>query len=74
MLASMKLSATGHGEDPYRYFEWFLATIKALPLIATTTMVRFYGAHPLVAQQTIANLFANLAPQVTHLIDRFSQP
>jgi hypothetical protein len=21
MLASMKLSATGHGEDPYRYFE-----------------------------------------------------
>ncbi len=33
MLASMKLSTTGHGEDPYRYFEWFLATIKAFPLM-----------------------------------------
>ena len=69
MLASMKLSATGHGEDPYRYFEWFLATIKAFPLIATT-MVGFYGTHPLVAQQTITNLFAYLTPQVIHLIDQ----
>jgi hypothetical protein len=42
MLASMKLSATGHGEDAYRYFEWFLATIKAFPLIATT-MVATWG-------------------------------
>ena len=69
MLASMKLSATGHGEDPYRYFEWFLATIKGFPLISTT-MVGFYAMHPLVAQQTITNLFAFLTPQVTHLIDQ----
>ena len=69
MLASMKLSATGHGEDPYRYFEWFLATIKGFPLISTT-MVGFYALHPLVAQQTITNLFAFLTPQVTHLIDQ----
>jgi hypothetical protein len=33
-------------------------------------MVGFYGTHPLVAQQTIANLFAYLAPQVTYLIDQ----
>ena len=33
-------------------------------------MVGFYGTHPLVAQQSIANLFAYLAPQVTHLIDQ----
>jgi hypothetical protein len=32
MLASMKLLATGHGKDPYRYFELFLATIKSFPL------------------------------------------
>jgi hypothetical protein len=54
MLASMKLSATGHGEDPYRYwyFEWFLATIKSFPLIANT-MVGFYGQYPLFNQQSI---------------------
>ena len=69
MLASMKLSATGHGEDPYRYFEWFLATIKGFPLISTT-MVGFYALHPLVAHQTITNLFAFLTPQVNHLIDQ----
>jgi hypothetical protein len=47
MLASMKLSATGHGEDPYRYFEWFLATIKAFPLIATTMVgyLQIFFAH-----------------------------
>ncbi len=27
-LASMKLSETGHGEDAYRYFEWFKETVK----------------------------------------------
>ncbi len=34
-LASTKLSDTGHGEDPYRYFEWFKETVKGFPLIAT---------------------------------------
>ncbi len=28
VLASLKLSATGHGEDPYRYFEFVLEIIK----------------------------------------------
>jgi hypothetical protein len=70
MLASMKLSATGHGGDPYRYFEWFLATIKSFPLIATT-MVGFYEQYPLVNQQSIANLFAYLTPLlVPNLIDQ----
>ncbi len=31
VLAFLKLSATGHGEDPYRYFELFLESIKGLP-------------------------------------------
>ncbi len=35
-LASMKLSETGHGEDAYRYYEWFKETVKGFPLIATT--------------------------------------
>jgi hypothetical protein len=34
--ASLKLSATGHGEDPYRYFSNFLESIKGFPLISTT--------------------------------------
>ncbi len=66
-LASMKLSETGHGEDANRYFEWFKETVKGFPLIATT-MVGYYAAQPLVAQQNIATLFAYLAPQCTHLI------
>jgi hypothetical protein len=31
VLASLKLTATGHGEDSYRYFELFLETIKDSP-------------------------------------------
>jgi hypothetical protein len=67
MLASMKLSATGHGEDPYRYFEGFLATIQDFPLVVTA-IAGYYNTHPLVANQTIASLFAYLTPQVPHLI------
>jgi hypothetical protein len=68
-LASMKLSDTGHGEDAYRYFEWFKDTVKGFPLVATT-MVGFYALQPLIAQQNIATLFAYLAPQCTHLIEQ----
>ncbi len=68
-MASMKLSDTGHGEDAYRYFEWFKDTVKGFPLIATT-MVGYYAMHPLVAQQNIATLFAYLALQCTHLIEQ----
>ncbi len=35
-LASMKWSETGHGEDAYRYFEWFKETVIGFPLIATS--------------------------------------
>ncbi len=31
VLASIKLSATDHGEDSYRYFELFLESIKGSP-------------------------------------------
>jgi hypothetical protein len=70
-LASLKLTETGNGEGAYRYFEWFKETVKGFPLIATTTsMVGYYAAQPLVAQQNIATLFAYLAPQCTHLIEQ----
>jgi hypothetical protein len=58
MLASMKLSTTGgHGEDPYRYFESFLATVQGFPLVVTA-IAGYYNTHPLVVNQTIASLFA----------------
>ncbi len=31
VLAPLKLTATGHREDSYRYFELFLETIKGFP-------------------------------------------
>ena len=34
MLASVKLTASGHGENPYRYFEMFLESVKGLWLFA----------------------------------------
>ncbi len=52
VLASLKFSATGHGEDNYRYFELFLETIKGFPLISTT-LDGFYQRYPTVPQQTI---------------------
>ncbi len=47
VLASLKLSATGHGEDPYRYFELFLESIKGFPLISTT-LDGFYQRYPTI--------------------------
>jgi hypothetical protein len=67
-LATLKLSETGHGEDAYRYFEWFKDTVKGFPLVATV-MAGYYAQHPLIVQQNIATLFAYLTPQCTHLIE-----
>jgi hypothetical protein len=71
-LASMKLYETGHGgEDAcrYRYFEWFIETVKGSPLVSTT-MVGYYALQPLVAKQNILTLFAYLAPPCTHLTEQ----
>jgi hypothetical protein len=69
VLASLKLTATGHGEDSYRYFELFLETIKGFPLISTT-LDGFYQRYPTVPQQTITTLFGYLEPMVSHLIEQ----
>jgi hypothetical protein len=69
VLASLKLSATGHGEDPYRYFEIVLEPIKGFPLISTT-LDGFYQRYPTVPQQSITTLFGYLEPMVSHLIEQ----
>ncbi len=33
MLASIKPTASGHGEKPYRYFEMFLESVKGFPVL-----------------------------------------
>ncbi len=69
LLASLKLSATGHGEEPYRYFELFLESIKGFPLISTT-LDGFYQRYPTVPQQNITTLFGYLESMVSHLINQ----
>jgi hypothetical protein len=68
VLASLKLMATGHGEDSYRYFELFLEAIKGFLLISTT-LDGFYQRYPTVPQQTITTLFGHLEPMISHLIE-----
>jgi hypothetical protein len=33
MLASIKLTACGHGQNPYRYFEMILKSVKGFPVL-----------------------------------------
>jgi hypothetical protein len=67
VLGSLKLTATCHGEDSYRYFELFLETINGFPLISTT-LDGFYQRYPTVPQQTITTQFGYLEPMFSHLI------
>jgi hypothetical protein len=69
MLATTKLSATGHGDDAYCFFKQFLEIIAGFPLIKAT-LTEYYTLHPTVDRQTITTLFAYLKPMVTHLIDQ----
>ncbi len=45
MLATIKLSATGHGDDTYRSIEQFLETIADFPLIKAA-LTGYYTMHP----------------------------
>jgi hypothetical protein len=62
MLASKTLTATGHGKNPYEYFETFLKTVRGFPVVAQT-LSTFYVAHPAIAQHTIATLLPHLKAQ-----------
>jgi hypothetical protein len=51
MLASVKLTASGHGErtrgKPYRYFEMFLESVKGFPVLRQH-LPGFFTAYPTV--------------------------
>jgi hypothetical protein len=74
MLASVKLTASGHGENPYRYFEMFLESVKGFPVLRQQ-LPGFFTAYPTVNEQTITVLFC-VSPPSHHThdgrIQRFS--
>jgi hypothetical protein len=67
MLASVKLTASGYGENPYRYFEMFLESVKGFPVLRQQ-LPGFFTAYPTVNQQTITVRFAFLRPLITHMM------
>jgi hypothetical protein len=67
MLASIKLTASGHGGNPYRYFEMFLQSVKGF-LVLRQHLPGFFTAYPMVNQQTITVLLAFLRPLITHMM------
>jgi hypothetical protein len=67
IFASIKLTASGHGGNPYRYFEMFLESVKGFPLLRQQ-LPGFFTAYPTVNQQTITVLFAFLRPLLTYMM------
>jgi hypothetical protein len=67
MLASIKLTASGHGENPYRYFEMFLESVKGFPVLRQQ-LPGFFTMYPTVNQQNVTVLFAFLRPLITHMM------
>ena len=67
MLASIKLTASGHGENPYRYYEMFLESVKGFPVLRQQ-LSGFFTAYPTVNLQTITVLFAFLRPLIPHMM------
>jgi hypothetical protein len=55
VLASLKLSATGHGEDPYRYFELFLESFldDFYQTVPQQTIISFLLLQPTLRILTI---------------------
>ena len=67
MLASKKLTQAGQGKQPYEYFEAFLETVHAFPVVAGS-MSTYYDAQPTVDLQTIDSLFPYLKSQHPYIL------
>ena len=67
MLASKKLTQAGQGKQPYEYFEAFLETVQAFPVVASS-MSTYYAAQPTVDLQTIDSLFPYLKSQLPYML------
>ncbi len=67
LLAAKKLTLAGQGKQPYEYFEAFLATVQAFPLVAGS-MSTYYAIQPTIDVQTIKNLFPYLKVQHPYML------
>jgi hypothetical protein len=74
MLALVKLTASGHGKNPYRYFEMFLESVKGFPVLRQQ-LPGFFTAYPTVNQENNNGTFC-VSPPSHHThdgkIQRFS--
>ncbi len=64
LLASQRLTRSGQGETPYKYFKLFLETVVSFPSIGQS----FYAQHPAIAQQSVVTLFPFLEQMKDHLL------
>jgi hypothetical protein len=67
MLASKKLTQAGQGKQPFEYFEAFLETVQAFPVVAGS-MSTYYAAQPTVDLRTIDSLFPYLKSQHPYML------
>ena len=67
LLAAKKLTLAGQGKQPYEYFEVFLASVQAFPVVAGS-MSTYYAIQPTVDVQTIDTLFPYLKSQHPYML------
>ena len=67
LLASQRLTRSGQGETPFKYFEMFLDTLKGFPLVLHS-MTPYYAANPGIRTQTLATLFPFLEGMLPFLV------
>jgi hypothetical protein len=67
LLASQRLTRSGQGETPFKYFEMFLETVKGSPLVLHC-MTPYYAANPGIRTQSLATLFPFLERMLPFLL------
>jgi hypothetical protein len=67
LLASQRLTRSGQGETPYKYFKLFLETVASFPSIGQS-LTTYYAQHPAIAQQSVGTLFPFLEQMKDHLL------
>jgi hypothetical protein len=68
LLASQRLTRSGQGETPYKYFKLFLETVASFPSIGQS-LTTYYAQHSAIAQQSVGTLlFPFLEQMKDHLL------
>jgi len=67
LLASQRLTRSGQGETPYKYFKLFLETVSSFPSIGQS-LTTYYAQYPAITQQSVVTLFPFLEQMKDHLL------